>query len=241
VTLPFTKQAERAMRRAQREAEHFDHEYIGTEHVLLGLIHDYTGVAARVLNYLDIDADRIRSEVERVLQRGPGGEQVVMGRLPRTPRTVHAIALSVDEARDLGNDYVDAEHLLLGLIREQEGVAAQLLLNLGVQLEDVRANVLRELERPPVDPNWLTSTVRDLSCTIAQDQCWEVMPILADALEEADCTDTEMLSHLRRGGSHGCVRKSGCGCWVIDRLLGPESTRIARPRHRSKRWWQFWR
>ena len=241
VAIPFTSQADRVLKLADREARSFSHEYIGTEHILLGLVNHGSGVAANVLRYLDIDLGQIRQEIERIVQYGPPGESVVMGRLPRTPRTQSAMALADAEARNLGHDYVGTEHLLLGLIREMEGVAAQVLLNLGVQLDVARAEVLRELQRPPVDPNWLTSTVRDVASTIAQEQSWEVMPILADALEETGCTDTEMLAHLRQGVSHSCVRRSGCGCWVIDRLMGTESTRLTRTRERTKKWWQFWR
>src|SRR5207248_209006 len=98
-----------------------------------------------VLKNLDIDLRKIRLEVEKIVQHGPGGEQVVMGRLPHTPRAKKVIDYSVEEARNLNHNYVGTEHLLLGLLREQEGVAAQVLMNLGLKLEDVREEVLNLL------------------------------------------------------------------------------------------------
>ena len=110
---------------------------------------------------LDIDLRKIRPEVEKIVQHGPGGEQVVMGPLPHTPRAKKVIDYSVEEARNLNHNYVGTEHLLLGLLREQEGVAAQVLMNLGPKLEDIREEVRRLLGRnlphPPAGPS-LTET-----------------------------------------------------------------------------------
>jgi ATP-dependent Clp protease ATP-binding subunit ClpC len=133
------------MQLANQEAQRFNHEYIGTEHILLGLVKEGSGVAANVLKNLDIDLRKIRLEVEKIVQHGPGGEQVVMGRLPHTPRAKKVIDYSVEEARNLNHNYIGTEHLLLGLLREQEGVAAQVLMNLGLKLEDVREEVLNLL------------------------------------------------------------------------------------------------
>jgi ATP-dependent Clp protease ATP-binding subunit ClpC len=133
------------MQLANQEAQRFNHEYIGTEHILLGLVKEGSGVAANVLKNLDIDLRKIRLEVEKIVQHGPGGEQVVMGRLPHTPRAKKVIEYSIEEARNLNHNYVGTEHLLLGLLREQEGVAAQVLMNLGLKLEDVREEVLNLL------------------------------------------------------------------------------------------------
>jgi len=141
----FTDRARKVMQLANQEAQRFNHEYIGTEHVLLGLVKEGSGVAANVLKNLDIDLRKIRLEVEKIVQHGPGGEQVVMGRLPHTPRAKKVIEYSVEEARNLNHNYVGTEHLLLGLLREQEGVAAQVLMNLGLKLEDVREEVLNLL------------------------------------------------------------------------------------------------
>ena len=142
----FTDRARKVMQLANQEAQRFNHEYIGTEHILLGLVKEGSGVAANVLKNLDIDLRKIRLEVEKIVQHhGTGGEQVVMGRLPHTPRAKKVIDYSVEEARNLNHNYVGTEHLLLGLLREQEGVAAQVLMNLGLKLEDVREEVLNLL------------------------------------------------------------------------------------------------
>src|SRR5262245_41137613 len=141
----FRDRARQVMKVATQEATRCNHEYIGTEHVLLGLVKECSGVAANLLKNLDIALRKIRLEVEKIVQHGPGGEQVVMGRLPHTPRAKKVIDYSVEEARNLNHNYVGTEHLLLGLLREQEGVAAQVLMNLGLKLEDVREEVLNLL------------------------------------------------------------------------------------------------
>ncbi|HEY1068038.1 MAG TPA: Clp protease N-terminal domain-containing protein, partial [Pirellulales bacterium] len=139
----FTDRARKVMQLANQEAQRFNHEYIGTEHVLLGLIKEGSGVAATVLKNLDIDLRKIRLEVEKIVQSGP--DMVTMGKLPQTPRAKKVIEYAMEEARNLNHNYVGTEHLLLGLIREQEGVAAQVLMNLGVKLEEVREEVLNLL------------------------------------------------------------------------------------------------
>ncbi len=139
----FTDRARKVMQLANQEAQRFNHEYIGTEHILLGLVKEGSGVAANVLKNLDIDLKKIRLEVEKLVQSGP--DMVTMGKLPQTPRAKKVIEYSMGEARDLNHNYVGTEHILLGLLREQEGVAAQVLMNLGLKLEDVREEVLNLL------------------------------------------------------------------------------------------------
>ncbi len=139
----FTDRARKVMQLANQEAQRFNHEYIGTEHVLLGLIKEGSGVAANVLKNLEIDLRKIRLEVEKLVQSGP--DMVTMGKLPQTPRAKKVIEYSMEEARNLNHNYVGTEHILLGLLREQEGVAAQVLMNLGLKLEDVREEVLNLL------------------------------------------------------------------------------------------------
>jgi ATP-dependent Clp protease ATP-binding subunit ClpC len=131
------------MQLANQEAQRFNHEYIGTEHILLGLIKEGSGVAANVLKNLDVDLRKIRLEVEKLVQSGP--DMVTMGKLPQTPRAKKVIEYSMEEARNLNHNYVGTEHVLLGLLREQEGVAAQVLMNLGLKLEEVREEVLNLL------------------------------------------------------------------------------------------------
>lgn len=136
----FTDRAKKVMQLADEEARRFSHEYVGTEHILLGLVKEGSGTASWVLKNLDIDPRKIRIEVEKILQRGP--EVVTQGRLPQTPRAKKVIEYAMDESRNLGHSHVGTEHLLLGLLREQEGVASQVLMNLGLKLEDLREETL---------------------------------------------------------------------------------------------------
>lgn len=136
----FTDRARKVMALAREEARRFNHEYIGTEHILLGLVKEGSGVAANVLQNLDIELKKIRLEVEKIVQSG--SDLVSVGQLPFTPRVKKVLEYAMEEARALGHNYIGTEHLLLGLLREQEGVAAQVLLNLGVKLEDVREEVI---------------------------------------------------------------------------------------------------
>ena len=128
---------------ANQEAQRFNHEYIGTEHILLGLVKEGSGVGANVLKNLDVDLRKVRVEVEKLVKSGP--EMVTMGKLPQTPRAKKVIEYAIEEARNLNHNYVGTEHLLLGLLREHDGVAAQVLMNLGLKLEEVREEVLNLL------------------------------------------------------------------------------------------------
>ena len=139
----FTDRARKVMQLANQEAQRFNHEYVGTEHVLLGLIKEGSGVAANVLKNLNVDLRKIRLEIEKIVQTGP--DMVTMGKLPQTPRAKKVIEYSIEEARNLNHNYVGTEHLLLGLLREQEGIAAQVMMNLGLKLEEVREEVLNLL------------------------------------------------------------------------------------------------
>jgi len=128
---------------ANQEAQRFNHEYIGTEHILLGLVKEGSGVGANVLKNLDVDLRKVRLEVEKLVKSGP--DMVTMGKLPQTPRAKKVIEYAIEEARNLNHNYVGTEHLLLGLLREQDGVAAQVLMNLSIKLEEVREEVLNLL------------------------------------------------------------------------------------------------
>jgi ATP-dependent Clp protease ATP-binding subunit ClpA len=285
------------MQLANQESQRLNHGYIGTEHILLALVNEGSGVAANVLMNRDIDLHTIRREVENIVQLGP--DMVIPGgRLPQTPRAKNVIEYAIEESRGLNHQYVGTEHLLLGLLREEEGVAAQILINLGLSLEDVReetlnllggclgreaavrpppvtrgrelpaeewpaepGQALKELElqletlnwdkeaavaeqnferaahlrdqadklkqrrrvlviewgrRHPPDPSWLSwheGAVADMAQAIGEERRWEDLPVLADALEEAGCTDQEILNHCRRPGKHTY------GCWVVALLL----------------------
>src|SRR5271163_1429773 len=139
----FTDRARKVMALANQEAQRFNHEYIGTEHILLGLVKEGSGVGANVLKTLDVDLRKVRLEVEKVVKSGP--DMISMGKLPQTPRAKKVIEYAIEEARTLSHNYVGTEHLLLGLIREHDGVAAQVLRNLGLKLEEVREEVLNIL------------------------------------------------------------------------------------------------
>ncbi|MBX3459635.1 MAG: ATP-dependent Clp protease ATP-binding subunit [Planctomycetes bacterium] len=137
----FTERARKVLGLARQEAQKFNHEYIGTEHILLGLILEGSGVAATVLRNMDVDLRKIRLEIEKLVQQGP---QVMTApsKLPFTPRAKRVIDLAKEEAATLNHEHVGTEHLLLGLLRENEGIAAQVLMNLGVRLDEVREEVL---------------------------------------------------------------------------------------------------
>ncbi|MBN1510660.1 MAG: ATP-dependent Clp protease ATP-binding subunit [Phycisphaerae bacterium] len=139
----FTDRARKVMALANQEAQRFNHEYIGTEHILLGLVKEGSGVGANVLKNLEVDLRKVRLEVEKLVKSGP--DMVTMGKLPQTPRAKKVIEYAIEEARQLNHNYVGTEHLLLGLLREQDGVAAQVLMNLGLKLEEVREEVLNLL------------------------------------------------------------------------------------------------
>jgi len=139
----FTERARKVIVYAKEEARRFNHDYIGTEHLLLGLIREGEGVAAAVLQKLGLDLETIRIEVEKLVQPGP--QTQVLGDIPFTPRSKKALELSAEEARALGHNYIGTEHLLLGLVKEGEGMAYRVLLNLGLDLNKVRNEVMELL------------------------------------------------------------------------------------------------
>ncbi|MEH1017239.1 Clp protease N-terminal domain-containing protein, partial [Micromonospora sp. CPCC 206060] len=138
----FTDRARRVVVLAQEEARMLNHNYIGTEHVLLGLIHEGEGVAAKALESLGISLEGVRQQVEEIIGQGQQGSN---GHIPFTPRAKKVLELSLREALQLGHNYIGTEHLLLGLIREGEGVAAQVLVKLGADLNRVRQQVIQLL------------------------------------------------------------------------------------------------
>ena len=138
----FTQRAYAALSLSQQEAVRLGHDYVGTEHLLLGLISEGSGVAARALAEIDIDADKVRKEVLKIVS---SGQKAPVGAIGITPRVKRVLELSQEEARELGHNYIGTEHLLLGLIKENEGVAARVLVGLGADLEKVREKVLEIL------------------------------------------------------------------------------------------------
>ena len=138
----FTDRARRVVVLAQEEARRLNHNYIGTEHILLGLIREGDGVAAKALESLGISLDAVRQQVEEIIGQG---QQAPSGHIPFTPRAKKVLELSLREAPQLGHNYIGTEHILLGLIREGDGVAAQVLVKLGADLNRVRQQVIQLL------------------------------------------------------------------------------------------------
>ena len=140
----FTERARKVLGLAQEEAQRLQHHYIGTEHLLLGLLRDREGIAAKVLSNLGVEINKVRSAVEFIIGRG---DRIMLGEIGLTPRVKKVIELAADEARHLAYDYIGPEHLLLGLVREGEGIAAGVLESLGVRLEKVRTETLKVLNQ----------------------------------------------------------------------------------------------
>jgi len=153
----FTERARKVLALAQEEARRFNHNYIGTEHILLGLVREEEGMAAKILSNLGIGLNKVRSAVEFIIGRGEGSAQNEVG---LTPRAKRVIELAVDEARFLGHQYIGTEHILLGLLREGEGVAAGVLESLGVSVERVHSELNRALSQsmPQSGPRSTTKT-----------------------------------------------------------------------------------
>src|SRR5947199_7599445 len=138
----FTDRARQVVVLAQTEAKRLDHNYIGTEHILLGLIREGEGVAAKAMESLGISLDAVRQQVEEIIGQG---QQAPSGHIPFTPRAKKVLELSLREALQLGHNYIGTEHILLGLIRQGDGVAAQVLVKLGADLNRVRQQVIQLL------------------------------------------------------------------------------------------------
>ena len=150
----FTDRARKVMQMANQEAQRFHHEYIGTEHILLGICKEQSGLAYEALKLMNIDLRKVRLEIEKLVQSGP--EMVTMGRLPQTPRAKKVIEYSMEAARDLNDNYVGTQHILMGLWRENEGVAYNILNQLGfseekfveaINSEEMAENVPEQLKQ----------------------------------------------------------------------------------------------
>ena len=178
----FTDRARKVMQLANKEAQRFRHEYIGTEHILLGLVHEGAGVAANVLKNLDIDLQKIRREVEQIIQAGP--DMVTFwGKMPHTPRAKKVVEYAIDEARRLTHNYVGTEHLLLGLLREQEGVGAQVLMNLGLRLDFIREEVLKLL-RPAMQVRNESVPLAEVDVTKLPEEVQRVVATFDELVEQ---------------------------------------------------------
>ena len=138
----FTERAQHVLVLAQEEAKRLNHNFIGTEHILLGLVREGSGIAARSLQNLGVQLPRVRSEVEKIIGKG---EKTLTQGISYTPRAKKVIELAIEEGQNLGHNYVGTEHLLLGLLREGEGIAAQVLTILGIDLRKARREVIQLL------------------------------------------------------------------------------------------------
>ena len=141
----FTERARQVVVLAQNEARALKHNYLGTEHILLGLLGEEEGLAARVLESLDITVEEVHAQIARVVGQG---DEAVLGQIPFTPRAKKVLELSLAESLSLGHNYIGTEHLLLGVVRENDGVAARILYDLGADAEKIRTEVIRMLSGP---------------------------------------------------------------------------------------------
>jgi ATP-dependent Clp protease ATP-binding subunit ClpC len=167
----FTPRAQQVLQLARKEADRFNHGYVGTEHILLGLIALGHGVAVNALQALGIDLASVRMEVEKAVGTGP--ETKTIGNIPFTPRAKKVLALSASEARGLGHSYVGTEHILLGLLREGEGIAARVLENLGVDLDETRYEIMKTLDpdyEPSAESEFEEGEERDASLSAPQER-----------------------------------------------------------------------
>jgi ATP-dependent Clp protease ATP-binding subunit ClpC len=153
----FTDRARRVVVLAQEEARLLTHNYIGTEHILLGLIAEGEGVAAKAMEAMEISLEAVRQQVEEIVGRGKDPQS---GHIPFTPRAKKVLELSLREALQLGHDYIGTEHILLGLIREGDGVAADVLVRLGADLDRTRQQVIEVLGQGPLGPGSRSATAR---------------------------------------------------------------------------------
>jgi len=176
----FTERARRVLSLAQEEAQRFQHNYIGTEHLLLGLVREGEGAAAQVLRKLGVELDKVRSAIEHIIGRG---DRIVLGQIGLTPRAKKVIELAIDEARRLNHHYIGTEHLLLGLVREGEGIAAGVLESLGVNLEKVRRATLEVLGASSTEKVVIPPTVPEQAVSLVI----EGEPALICSYCGADC------------------------------------------------------
>lgn len=143
----FTDRARKVMALANQEVQRFNHEYIGTEHILLGLIKEGSGTGAAVLKNLGVDIEKMLLEMEQLFKLKGRPDKVTMDKQPPTTLAKKVIEYAIEEARSLNHEYIGTEHILLGLLRQSEGIAAQVLVNLGVSIERVRMEILKLLNR----------------------------------------------------------------------------------------------
>ncbi len=192
----FTDRARKVFALANQEAQRFNHEYIGTEHILLGLIKEGSGVAANVLKNMKIDLRKIRLEVEKLVKPGP--EMVTMGKLPKTPRTQKLIDHAIEDAKDMNNNYVGTEHILLGMLHDADSIACNILMNLGVSTKKVHKAIL-DLLGIAIKPG-ITVQGKQLCDAVKTPSCEprESIKNFAQHMESA------LVENEHKGGWQGC-------------------------------------
>jgi ATP-dependent Clp protease ATP-binding subunit ClpA len=251
----FSNRARKMLQWADREARRCNHEYIGTEHLLLGLVREGSGVAANVLKNLKIDLRKIRLEIEKIIIYGP--DAYPMGVLPKTPRAQSVIKDAIEEARNLQHPYVGTEHLLLGLLREQEGLAAQILMNLGLTLEGVREEVQNLLGHGLHAPAHVLQEVKILHAQIYQLHQTKVaaaeferaahLPTQADRLEQTLISilgpwreRAKLLAEVHKSGSNNSAALARAvldGDWGVVPILADALEENGDPRAAELRAW----
>lgn len=209
----FTERARKVFSLAQEEAQRLNHNYIGTEHLLLGLVREGDGIAARVLDNLGVSLSKVRSTVEFIIGRGDG---LVAGDPKITPRAKKVIELAMDEARRLNNHYIGTEHLLLGLAREGEGIAAGALESLGVTMPIVRARVLKVIERQPLEQE---ATARPQTAT--HSPLLPLMPLRMLGFQDKEIRRLDTIAKQQSRTIDDLVREAVRRVWLTD---GAETT-----------------
>jgi ATP-dependent Clp protease ATP-binding subunit ClpA len=231
----FTDRARRAVALAQEEARMLNHNYIGTEHILLGLIHEGEGVAAKALESLGISLEAVRQQVTEIIGRG---QQAPSGHIPFTPRAKKVLELSLREADGLGHNYIGTEHILLGLIREGSGVAAQVLVRLGADLKRARQQVVQLLHgRPSEDliskdspvPDDALTRVDSLDRRLAVIERWVGLRLDLDNLDDLD----QEIARVRREKEAAIDRQD----FDVSVALRDQETQLLAARAGQEREW----
>jgi ATP-dependent Clp protease ATP-binding subunit ClpA len=188
----FTDRARQVVVLAQDEARRLGHNYIGTEHILLGLLREQEGLAAHVLESFDVTVEEVRAQVARIVGQG---DEVTTGQIPFTPRTKKVLELALREGLSLGHSYIGTEHILLGIVRENEGVAARILLDFDADAEKVRNEVIRKLSGPGAagEPPPFVPETPPLAPEVAE----EVDRVRRDKQAALDAQDFERAARLR--------------------------------------------
>ncbi len=198
--LPLALETERVMRFANQEAQRLGHEYIGTEHILMGLTQELTGIVARIVRKHSLTLARIHAETMKCVECFPGGTIIAGVQLNPTPRAKKVLEYADEEAFRLGHMYVGIEHILLGLLRECEGIGAQVLMNLGLKLEDIREDILAELA-PPQEERMLIDSLAIPNPNFARDEVLAVpnphLEVMKIFLGDPSITDQALVERFQ--------------------------------------------